>query len=70
MSESFSSLGVSAEVEHSLAARGITEPFRIQTLVIPDNAVPDASKLVVKLYPGVFSQILEGVEGLIRLPGG
>ena len=34
------------------------------------NAVPDASKLLVKVYPGVFSQILEGVEGLIRLPGG
>ena len=37
---------------------------------IPANAVPDASKLIVKVYPGVFSQILEGVEGLIRLPGG
>src|SRR5207302_10854194 len=36
MSESFTSLGVSAEVEHSLDARGITAPFRIQTLVIPD----------------------------------
>jgi uncharacterized protein YfaS (alpha-2-macroglobulin family) len=40
------------------------------TLAIPDNAVPDASKLIVKVYPGVFSQVLEGVEGLIRLPGG
>src|SRR5262249_62192529 len=37
---------------------------------IPANAVPDASKLIVKVYPGVFSQILEGGEGLIRLPGG
>jgi uncharacterized protein YfaS (alpha-2-macroglobulin family) len=37
---------------------------------IPAHAVPDASKLIVKVYPGVFSQILEGVEGLIRLPGG
>ena len=37
---------------------------------IPVNSVPDASKLIVKVYPGVFSQILEGVEGLIRLPGG
>ena len=37
---------------------------------IPANAVPDASKLIVKVYPGVFSQILEGVDGLIRLPGG
>ena len=27
---------MSPEVEHALAARGITEPFRIQTLVIPD----------------------------------
>ena len=36
MSQSFASLGVSAEVEHALAARGIVEPFRIQTLVLPD----------------------------------
>jgi superfamily II DNA/RNA helicase len=36
MSESFRSLGVSTEVEHALDARGITAPFRIQTLVIPD----------------------------------
>jgi superfamily II DNA/RNA helicase len=35
MSQSFASLGVSAEVEHALAARGIVEPFRIQTLVVP-----------------------------------
>ncbi len=32
----FAALGVSPEVEHALAARGITEPFRIQTLVVPD----------------------------------
>ena len=36
MSQTFALLGVSPEVEHALAARGITEPFRIQTLVIPD----------------------------------
>ena len=41
-----------------------------QVIDIPANAIPDASKLIVKVYPGVFSQILEGVEGLIRLPGG
>jgi uncharacterized protein YfaS (alpha-2-macroglobulin family) len=37
---------------------------------IPAGAVPEASKLIVKVYPGVFSQVLEGVDGLIRLPGG
>jgi len=37
-------------------------------VAIPDNAIPDASKLFVKVYPGVMSQVLEGVDGLIRLP--
>src|ERR1700749_4321295 len=36
MSQSFAALGVSAEVEQALAARGIVEPFRIQSLVVPD----------------------------------
>ena len=41
-----------------------------QSIIIPDNAIPDASKLFVKVYPGVMSQVLEGAEGLLRLPGG
>ena len=41
-----------------------------QTIIIPDNAIADASKLFVKIYPGVFSQVLEGTEGMLRLPGG
>ena len=36
MSQSFGALGVSAEVEQALATRGIAEPFRIQSLVVPD----------------------------------
>lgn len=41
-----------------------------QTVTIPADAVPDASKLIVKIYPGIFSQVLEGTEGMLRLPGG
>jgi uncharacterized protein YfaS (alpha-2-macroglobulin family) len=41
-----------------------------QTVTIPGDAVPDASKLIVKIYPGIFSQVLEGTEGMLRLPGG
>jgi len=37
---------------------------------IPADAIPDASKLIVRIYPGVMAQVLEGVEGMIRLPGG
>jgi len=36
MSQSFHALGVSAAVEQALAARGIVEPFYIQSLVLPD----------------------------------
>jgi hypothetical protein len=41
-----------------------------KTITIPDHALADASKLFVKIYPGVFSQVLEGTEGMLRLPGG
>jgi uncharacterized protein YfaS (alpha-2-macroglobulin family) len=41
-----------------------------QTIDIPAHALPDASKLMVKIYPGVVSQVLEGAEGMLRLPGG
>ncbi len=36
MQQTFRALGVSAVVEQALADRGITGPFRIQTLVLPD----------------------------------
>ena len=41
-----------------------------QTINIPEHAVADASKILVKVYPGVFSQVMEGLEGMLRLPGG
>src|SRR5262249_26111857 len=41
-----------------------------QTITIPDDAIADASKLYVKVYPGVFSQLVEGTDGILRMPGG
>jgi uncharacterized protein YfaS (alpha-2-macroglobulin family) len=40
------------------------------SFVVPAEAIADASRLLVKVYPGVMSQVLEGTEGLLRLPGG
>lgn len=37
---------------------------------MPANAVPDAGHLYVKVYPGVFSQVMEGADGILRMPGG
>ena len=42
----------------------------MQTVEFPPQAVPDASKILVKLYAGVFSQVMEGMEGMLRMPFG
>ena len=40
------------------------------TITIPPTAIDGASRLLVKVYPGVYSQLLEGVEGMLRMPHG
>ncbi|MBY0526087.1 MAG: hypothetical protein K2R98_22015, partial [Gemmataceae bacterium] len=41
-----------------------------QSILIPEHSVADASKIVVKVYPGVVSQVMEGMEGMLRMPHG
>jgi uncharacterized protein YfaS (alpha-2-macroglobulin family) len=36
----------------------------------PANAIADASKIFVRLYPGPLSQIVEGMDSILRMPGG
>jgi len=36
----------------------------------PANAIPDASKIFVRLYPGPLSQVIEGMDSILRMPGG
>jgi hypothetical protein len=40
------------------------------TITIPENSVPEASKIIVKCYPGIGAILVEGLEGMLRLPGG
>ncbi len=42
----------------------------VQTIDIPDAALADASKISVRLYPGVLAQVMDGMEGMMRMPGG
>jgi uncharacterized protein YfaS (alpha-2-macroglobulin family) len=37
---------------------------------IPQRAVPGASRVEVKIYPGVLAQVVEGLEKILRLPHG
>jgi len=39
-------------------------------VTIPKAAIPDASTILVKIYPGLFSQAVEGLDSLLRMPFG
>ena len=40
------------------------------TVRIPQDAIPGSAKIIVNVYPGLFSQIVEGLDGLLRMPFG
>ncbi len=39
-------------------------------ITVPEDAIDEASRLWVKVYPGVFSQVVEGLESMFRMPFG
>jgi hypothetical protein len=41
-----------------------------QSLEIPANALPEASKLMVRMYPGAMAQVVDGLDGMMRMPCG
>jgi len=41
-----------------------------ETIQIPANAVAGGSRLNVKIYPGMFSQVVEGLDSLLQMPSG
>jgi hypothetical protein len=40
------------------------------TVSIPSEAIENASALFVKLYPELFSQVIEGLDSLLLMPSG
>lgn len=38
--------------------------------IIPASAIEGASKLFIKIYPGLLSQVIEGLDSILRMPGG
>ncbi|MBI4851618.1 MAG: hypothetical protein HY819_07475 [Acidobacteria bacterium] len=39
-------------------------------ILIPETAIVDASKILVKFYPGPLSQVVEGLDSMLRMPSG
>src|SRR5207245_7292459 len=40
------------------------------TVRFPETSVPDASKIFVRLYSGPLSQVIEGMDSIVRMPFG
>jgi A-macroglobulin TED domain/Alpha-2-macroglobulin family/MG2 domain/Carboxypeptidase regulatory-like domain/A-macroglobulin receptor binding domain/Alpha-2-macroglobulin bait region domain/Macroglobulin domain MG3 len=56
--------------EQNLVYNDRLENILRQEVSFPPNAIPDASKIFIKLYPGPLSQVIEGMDSILRMPGG
>jgi hypothetical protein len=65
------------EIEVIPNGREQTQVFngRLETAVnhelkFPAGTIPESSKIFVRLYPGPLSQVIEGMDAILRMPGG
>ncbi len=56
--------------EQSLVFNGRLENTVQHELAFPATSIPEASKIFVRLYPGPMSQVVEGMDAILRMPGG
>jgi hypothetical protein len=56
--------------EQTTVFNGRLESSARHDVVFPAGAIPDASKIVVRAYPGPLSQIVEGMDAILRMPFG
>jgi uncharacterized protein YfaS (alpha-2-macroglobulin family) len=56
--------------EQSLVFNGRLENTVQHELEFPANSIPEASKIFVRLYPGPMSQVVEGMDAILRMPNG
>ena len=56
--------------EQSLVFNGHLENTVQHEVTFPADSIPEASKIFVRLYPGPMSQVVEGMDSILRMPGG
>jgi len=56
--------------EQSVVFNGRLENQVQHDLKFPAESIPEASKIFVRLYPGPLSQVIEGMDSLLRMPYG
>jgi uncharacterized protein YfaS (alpha-2-macroglobulin family) len=56
--------------EENIVFNGRLENAARNEIAFPAESIPEASKIFVRLYPGPLSQVIEGMDSLLRMPGG
>jgi uncharacterized protein YfaS (alpha-2-macroglobulin family) len=56
--------------QQTVAFNGRVEGSVEHAVAFPANAIPDAGKIFVRLYPGPLSQVVEGMDAILRMPYG
>lgn len=56
--------------EQALVFNGHLENAVQHEVMFPAQSIPDASKIFVRLYPSPISQIVEGMDSILQMPGG
>lgn len=74
-SEDADAVGREIEVRPNGEPQFITRNGRLNSAVeerlsFPDGRLQNADKLLIKIYPGVFSQVVEGMDAILRMPNG
>ena len=56
--------------EQNVVFNGRVESSVRHDVNFPPDSIPDASKVLVRLYPGPLSQLVEGMDAILRMPFG
>jgi hypothetical protein len=56
--------------EQDLVFNGTLDSSVKHELKFPEASIPDATSILVRLYPGPLSQVIEGMDSILRMPGG
>ena len=56
--------------EQNVVFNGRLETTAQHDLRFPAASIPEASSILVRLYPGPLSQVIEGMDSILRMPGG
>ena len=56
--------------EENIVFNGKLDSTAHHDLNFPATSIPDATSVVVRLYPGPLSQIIEGMDSILQMPGG